>query len=103
MAMYTKSLQKFAKVYHKLGIVEDELGNYRKSVDIFLHILEIKKKLFGENSLEASGEYSDITKSLEHLANAYIRKGDLEKADGYLDSATFYAITTDYNRILSTE
>ena len=48
------------KIYRKLGIIEDDLGNYKESVYIFHKCTEITKVRYGEYSKEVAELYGDL-------------------------------------------
>ncbi len=48
------------RIYRKLGIVEDDLGNYKESVYIFHKCTEITKVRYGEYSKEVAELYGDL-------------------------------------------
>ena len=77
---YDKSYPITYQTMSNLAVMHSSLGNYNRALELDLEVLEIKRKISGDKSL-------DFSNSLNNVACVYTSLGDYEKAKEYQQNA----------------
>ena len=77
---YDKSYPITYQTMSNLAVMHSQLGNYNRALELDLEVLEIKRKISGDKSL-------DFSNTLNNVACVYSSLGDYEKAKEYQQNA----------------